>query len=76
MKKVYILKNTAMNGTVTAATIIDVFLSKELAEKCQKVLDEKNKNNNTIGWQIHSNIEECNLYETEEDCYNVLKNNK
>ena len=63
-----------MNGTITAASIIDVFLSKELAEKCQKVLNEKNKNNNT-DLQIKSNIEEANLYETEDDC-SCLSNTK
>jgi len=66
MKKAYILKQRMMNGTVTIGETNDIFLSRELAEKCQKVLDERNKNMDMFS--VWSQIEETEILESEEDC--------
>lgn len=67
VKKVYILTQSVMNGTVTMNVYCSVFATKELAEKTKKAVIEANENNNDNSFQVFVDIQESDLYETEED---------
>lgn len=65
MKKIYTLTTSLMNGTVTMQCSSSSFLTKELAEKAKAAVDEANKD--ASPFSVWSSIEECDLYETEDE---------
>lgn len=62
MRKIYTLKTSMMNGTVTMCTQCSSFSSKELAEKAKQAVADTNKEVSI--WQ---SIEESILYESEDE---------
>ena len=66
-KKVYILTQSVLNGTVTMNVYCSVFTTKELAEKTRDAVIEANENNRDKSFQVVVDIQESDLYETKED---------
>ena len=66
-KKVYILTQSVLNGTVTMNVYCSVFTTKELAEKTRDAVIEANEKNGDNSFQVLVGIQESDLYETEED---------
>lgn len=69
VKKVYILTQSVLNGTVTMNVYCSVFATKELAEKTKEAVIEANENtkSQTPSFHVFVDIQESYLYETEED---------
>ena len=67
VKKVYILTQSVLNGTVTMNVYCSVFATKELAEKTKEAVIEANENANSPSFQVLVDIQESDLYEAEED---------
>lgn len=66
-KKVYILTQSVLNGTVTMNVYCSVFATKELAEKTRDAVIEANEKNCDKSFQVLVDIQESDLYKTEED---------
>lgn len=67
VKKVYILTQSVLNGTVTMNVYRSVFATKELAEKAKEAVIESNKSTKITSLQVLVDIQESDLYESEED---------
>lgn len=67
VKKVYILMQSVLNGTVTMNVYCSVFATKELAEKTKEAVIEANENTKSSSFQVLVDIQESDLYEAEED---------
>lgn len=67
LKKVYILTQSVMNGTVTINVYCSVFATKELAEKTRDAVIKANEKNGENSFHVLVDIQESDLYEDEED---------
>lgn len=67
VKKVYILTQSVLNGTVTMNVYCSVFATKELAEKTKEAVIEANENAKSPSFHVLVDIQESDLYEAEED---------
>lgn len=65
MKKIYTLRTSLMNGTVTMQNVSSSFSTRELAEKAKAAVDEANKE--ASPFSVWSSIEESELYEDESE---------
>lgn len=65
MKKIYTLRTSLMNGTVTMQNVSSSFSTRELAEKAKVAVDEANKD--ASPFSVWSSIEESELYEDESE---------
>lgn len=64
MKVIYSVVTTAYNGTVEINSVVELFATRELAEKAKEVIDEKNKNSKFL---TISRIKDAMLFENEEE---------
>lgn len=68
MKKIFIYRQSLMNGTVTASTEVTAFTDRELAEKTRRAIRRSNSQRDLDGMRVwYSDIEEINVYESEDE---------
>ena len=68
MKKVFVFRQSLMNGTVTMSTSVSAFTNRELAEQTHRDVIAANSQRNISPLHgSYSNVEEVIVYETQDE---------
>lgn len=68
MKKIFIYRQSLMNGTVTMSTEVAAFTSRELAEETREAIRKDNAKRDLGGMRVHcGDIEEINVYDSKDE---------